>query len=218
MINYFLRVKHDGFIEFFQIFFFFFLFNNCENCELSALRDRCYTSPFNVDYPRWKKGYLSINFKKRLRKPKTANANEHAIPASSSSSSIRSILHHSSTSKRETVFRWIYVYIYGMLHKTLLLVVVRAIQQIILIGRVRGSLVKKRHSYRCKRGSDYKPVAVARYINLVREPWSSLSLSLFPGRQKLLLHSFSPSLNSRWYARITRSSCTLPGCCTRLLL
>lgn len=65
-----------------------------------------------------------------------------------------------------------------MLHKTLLLVVVRAIQQIILIGRVRGSLVKKRHSYRCKRGSDYKPVAVARYINLVREPWSSLSLSL----------------------------------------
>lgn len=72
----------------------------------------------------------------------------------------------------------IYVYIYGMLHKTLLLVVVRAIQQIILIGRVRGSLVKKRHSYRCKRGSDYKPVAVARYINLVREPWSSLSLSL----------------------------------------
>ena len=65
-----------------------------------------------------------------------------------------------------------------MLHKTLLLVVVRAIQQIILIGRFRGSLVKKRHSYRCKRGSDYKPVAVARYINLVREPWSSLSLSL----------------------------------------
>ena len=65
-----------------------------------------------------------------------------------------------------------------MLHKTLLLVVVRAIQQIILIGRVRGCLVKKRHSYRCNRGSDYKPVAVARYINLVREPWSSLSLSL----------------------------------------
>lgn len=51
VINYFLRVKHDGFIEFFQIFFFF-LFNNCENYELSALRDRCYTSPFNVDYPR----------------------------------------------------------------------------------------------------------------------------------------------------------------------
>lgn len=37
VINYFLRVKHDGFIEFFQIFFF--LFNNCENCELSVLRD-----------------------------------------------------------------------------------------------------------------------------------------------------------------------------------
>lgn len=51
-----------------------------------------------------------------------------------------------------------------------------------------GMCVKKRHGYRCSRGSDYKPVAVARYINLARKLCLSLSLS-FSGR--LLLHSFS---------------------------
>ena len=51
-----------------------------------------------------------------------------------------------------------------------------------------GVCVKKRHGYRCSRGSDYKPVAVARYINLARKLCLSRSLS-FSGR--LLLHSFS---------------------------
>lgn len=49
VINYFLRVKHDGFIEFFQIFFFFFFYLTTVkivNYPLFA------TSPFNVDYPR----------------------------------------------------------------------------------------------------------------------------------------------------------------------
>lgn len=47
VINYFLRVKHDGFIEFFQIFFFFYLTTvKIVNYPLFA------TSPFNVDYPR----------------------------------------------------------------------------------------------------------------------------------------------------------------------
>lgn len=40
-----------------------------------------------------------------------------------------------------------------------------------------GVCVKKRHGYRCSGGSDYKPVAVARYINLARK--LCLSLSLF---------------------------------------
>lgn len=40
-----------------------------------------------------------------------------------------------------------------------------------------GVCVKKRHGYRYSGGSDYKPVAVARYINLARK--LCLSLSLF---------------------------------------
>lgn len=101
VINYFLRVKHDEFIEFFQILFFFFFYLTTVKIVRSS-RPLHLTSIILVE----KKGYLSINFKKRLRKLKTANANEHAIPASSSSSSsIRSILYHLSTSKRETVFR-----------------------------------------------------------------------------------------------------------------
>lgn len=48
VINYFLRVKHDGFIEFFQILFFFFYLTTVKivNYLLFA------TSPFNVDYTR----------------------------------------------------------------------------------------------------------------------------------------------------------------------
>lgn len=107
----------SNFFKFFFFFFFLLLFNNCENCELSALCDRRQTSPFNVDYPRRKKRYLSINFKKQLRKPKTANANEHTIPASSSFSSsfssmpvfyiIRVLL-----SEKPSSGEYIYIYIY----------------------------------------------------------------------------------------------------------
>lgn len=46
VINYFLRVKHDGFIEFFLFFFFYLTTVKIVNYPLFA------TSPFNVDYTR----------------------------------------------------------------------------------------------------------------------------------------------------------------------